>query len=89
MNYIKRTIEELEKSPTEYEFNLDGDIFSVVNVFNTYRFAYIRHYRDETYPLYVITQSIFEDRVKLLGKNKKEIQAHGNISVKRSKIELP
>ena len=48
MNSIKRTIEGTEKSPTEYKFNLDGDIFAVVNVFKTYRFVHIRHYRDET-----------------------------------------
>ena len=34
---------------------------------------------------YVITQTIFEDLVKLLGKNEKGIQANGNILVKRSK----
>ena len=34
---------------------------------------------------YVITQTMFEDLVKLLGKNEKGIQANGNILVKRSK----
>ena len=51
MNSIKRTIDGLEKTPTEYKFHLDGDIFAVVNVFKTNRFVHIRHYRDETYPL--------------------------------------
>ena len=51
MNSIKRTIEGIEKSYTEYRFHLDGDLFAVVNVFKTYKFVYIRHYRDETYLL--------------------------------------
>ena len=46
MNFIKRTIDGLEKTPTEYKFNLDGDMFAVVNVFKTYWFIRIRHYRD-------------------------------------------
>ena len=50
MNSIKRTIDGVEKTPTEYKFHLDGDIFAIVNVFKTYRFVHIRHYRDETYP---------------------------------------
>ena len=57
MNSIKRTIDGVEKTPTEYKFHLDGDIFAFVKVFKTYRF---RHSRDETYPLdgYVITLTI-------------------------------
>ena len=51
INYIKRTINGIEKTPTEYTSHLNGDIFAVVNVFKTYRFVHIRHYRDETYPL--------------------------------------
>ena len=87
MNYIKRTIDGVEKAPTEYKFHLDGDIFAVVNVFKTYRFVHIRHYRDETYPLDGVCyySNHFEDLVKLLEKNEKGIQANGNISVKRSK----
>ena len=38
----------IEKSPTEYNFHLDCDIFTVVNVFKTYRCVHILHYRDET-----------------------------------------
>ena len=69
MNSIKHTIEGIEKSATEYKFYFDGDIFAVVNVFKTDRFVHIRHYRDETYPLYdACYYSIyFEDLVKLLG----------------------
>ena len=51
MNYIKLTIEGIEKSPTEYKFHLDGNIFAVVNVFKTYRCVNIRHYREEIYQL--------------------------------------
>ena len=51
MNFVKRTIEGIEKRTTESKFRLDGDIFDVVNVFKTYRFVHIRHYRDETYTL--------------------------------------
>ena len=87
MNSIKRTIDEVENTPTEYKFHLDGDIFAVVNVFKTYRFVHIRHYRDETYPLDGVCyySNHFEDLVKLLEKNDKGIQANGNILVKRSK----
>ena len=88
MNSIKRTIDGVEKTPTEYKFHLDGDIFAVV--FKTYRFVYIRHYRDETYPLDGVCyySNHFEDLEKLLGKNEKGIQANGNILVKRSKNEV-
>ena len=67
---IKRTIDGVEKTPTEYKFHLDGDIFAVVNVFKTYRFVHIRHYRDETYPLNGVCyySNHFEDLVKLLEK---------------------
>ena len=86
MNYIKRTIERIKKNPTEYKFHLDGDIFVVVNVFKTYRFVHIRHYRDETYPLDGVCyySNYFEDLVKVLGRKREGIQSHGNISVKRS-----
>ena len=77
MNSIKRTIDGVERTPTEYKFHLDGNIFAVVNVFKTYRFIHIRHYSNH-----------FEDLVNLLEKNEKGIQANGNISVKRSKMEL-
>ena len=74
MNYIKRTIEGIEKIPTEFKFNSDGDIFSVVNVFKTYRIAHIRHYRDEAYPLDGVCyySNHFEDIVKLLEKTIRE-----------------
>ena len=48
VNYFKITIDGVEKTHTEYKFRLDGVIFAVVNVFKTYRFVHIRHYRDET-----------------------------------------
>ena len=69
MNYIKRTIDGVEKTPTEYKFHFDGDSFAVVNVFKTDRFVHIRHYRDVTYPLYGVCyySNHFEDLVKLLG----------------------
>ena len=69
MNSIKRTIDGVEKTPMEYKFHLDGDIFAVVNVFKTYRFLHIRHYRDETDPLIRVCyySNHFEDLVKLLG----------------------
>ena len=87
MNSIKRTIDGIEKTPTEYKFHLDGDIFAVVNVFKTYRFVHILHYRDETYPLNGVFHysNHFVDLGKLLEKNEKGIQENGNISVKRSK----
>ena len=87
MNSIKRTIEGREKNPTEYKFHVDCDIFAVVNVFQTYRFVHIRYYRDEAYPLDDVCYhpNHFEDLVKLLEKNEKEIQTLGSISVKRSK----
>ena len=87
MHSIKRTIDGVEKTPTEYKFHLDGDIFAVVNVFITYRFVHIRHYRGDTYPLDGVCyySNHFKDLVKLFGKNEKGIQAHVNISVKRSK----
>ena len=67
---IKRTIDGVEKTPTEYKFHLDGDIFAVVIAFKTYRFVHIRYYRDETYPLDGVCyySNYFEDLVKLLGK---------------------
>ena len=70
MNYIKRIIEGIEKGPTEYKFYLDGDIFAVVNIFKTYRFLHIRHYRDETHPVDGVCyySNHFEDLVKLLEK---------------------
>ena len=70
MNYIKRTIERIEKSHTEYKFHLNGYIFAVVNVFKTYRFVHIRYYRDKTYPLDGICyySNHFEDLVKIIGK---------------------
>ena len=91
MNSIKRTIKRIEKSPTEYKFHLDSDIFSVLNVFKTYKCVHIRHYRDDTYPLdgTCYYSNHYEDIVKLLGKNEKGIQAHGNIYVKLSNMELP
>ena len=72
MNSIKRTIEGIEKSPTEYKFHIHGDIFDVVNVLKTYRFVHIRHYREETYPLDGVCyySNHFEDRVKLLEKKR-------------------
>ena len=60
MNSIKRTIDGVEKTPTEYKFYLDGDIFAVVNVFKIYRFVHIRHYTVETYRLDVTTQTILK-----------------------------
>ena len=70
MKSIKRSIEGIEKSPTEYKFHLDGDTFAVVNVFKTYRFVHIRHYRDETYPFDGVCyySNHFEDLVKFLEK---------------------
>ena len=58
-----------------------------MNLFNTFRFVHIRHYRDETYPLDGVCyySNHFEDLVKLLGQKDKGIQANVNISVKRSK----
>ena len=69
MNSIKCTIERIEKSHTEYKFHLDGDILAVANVFKTYRFVHIRHYRDESYSLDRVCcySHHFEDLVKLLG----------------------
>ena len=66
INYIKRTIAGVEKSLTEYKCHLDRDIFAVVNVFKTYRFVHIRHYRDETYPFDGETyySNHFEDLLK-------------------------
>ena len=74
INSIKRAIDGVEKTPTEYKFHLDDDIFAVVNVFKTYRFVHIRHYRDETYPLDEVYHysNHFEDFVKLLEKTRKE-----------------
>ena len=70
MNSIKCTMEGIEKSPTEYKFSLDGDIFDVVYIFKTFRFVHLRHYRDETYPLDDVCYhpNNFEDLVKLLEK---------------------
>ena len=51
MNYIKPTIECRGKAPAEYKFHLDGDIFAVVNVYQTFRIVHIQHYRDKTNPL--------------------------------------
>ena len=72
MNSIKRTIDGVEKTPTEYKFHLDCDIFAVVNVFKTYRFVHIRHYREETYPLDGVCyySNHFEYLVKLLEKKR-------------------
>ena len=74
INYIKRTINGVEKTPTEYKFQLDGDIFAVVNIFKTSRFLHIPHYRDDTYALDGVCyySNHFEDLVKLLGKKRKE-----------------
>ena len=75
MNSIKRTFEGIEKSPTEYKFHLDCEIFSVVNVFKTYRFVHIRHYKDEIYLLDGVCyySNHFEDLVNLLEQTEKEI----------------
>ena len=85
MNSIKRTIDGVEKTPTEYKFHLDGDIFAVVNICKTYRCVHIRHYKDETYPLDEVCyySNHFEDLVKIIGKNEEGIQANGNIWGKR------
>ena len=87
MNVIKRTIEVIEKSPTEYTFNLYGDIFAVVNVFQTYIFVHIRHNRDETYPLDGVCYhpNHFEDLVKLL-KNYQKSSYHGKTLDNLTKI---
>ena len=76
MNSIKRTIDGVEKTPTEYKFHLDGDIFAVVNVFKTYRFVHIRHYqrRDISIGWGMLLLKPF---CKIIGKNEKEIQANG------------
>ena len=52
----------------EYKFHLDCVIFTIVNVYQTYRFIHIQHYRDETYPLYdaCYHPKHFEDHEKLL-----------------------
>ena len=74
MNSIKGTIEGIKKSHTEYKFHLDCDIFTDVNVFKTFRFVHIRHYRDETYPLDGVCyhQNHFEVLVKLLAKTRRK-----------------
>ena len=74
MNSIKRIIDGVEKTFTEYKFHLDGDIFAIVNVFETYIFVHLRHYRNETYPLDGVCyySNHFEDLVKLLRKKKRE-----------------
>ena len=76
MNYIKRTMEGIENSPTEYKFYLDGAIFAVVKLFKTYRCIHIQHYIDETYLLDGVCYhpNHFEDLVKLLGENENGIQ---------------
>ena len=73
MNSIMRAIDGVEMTPTESIFHFDGGIFAVVNVFKTYRFVHIRHYRDETYPLDGVCyySNHFEDHVKLLAKHEK------------------
>ena len=77
----------MEKSPTEYKFHLDGDIFAVVKVFKTYRFVYIRHYSDETYPLDGVCyySNHFEDLVKKNWGKRERNPSTWNIYVKRSK----
>ena len=62
MNSIKRTIDGVEKTPTEYKFHLDGDIFAVVNVFKTYRLYTfdIIETRHIHWMGYVITQTILK-----------------------------
>ena len=74
INYIKHTIEGIEKNPREYEFHFDGDIFAVVDVFQTYRCVHIRHYRDDTYPMDGVYyhQNHYEDLAKLLEKTRSE-----------------
>ena len=62
MNSIKRTIEEIEKSATEYKFHLDGDIFAVVIVFKlidlyTFDITETRHIH---WMVYEITQTILK-----------------------------
>ena len=89
MNSIKRTIDGIEKSPTEYKFHLD--IFAVVNVFKTYRFVHIRHYRDETYPLDGVCYhpNHFEDLVKLLEKTRRESKLLELFRLNDKKMKLP
>ena len=74
MNSIKRTIEGIEKSPTEYKVHLDGDIVAVGNVFQTFRFLHIRHYRAQTYPLdgMCYHPNHLKDLVKSLRKKQQE-----------------
>ena len=81
MNYIKRTIEGIEKSPTEYKFHLDGVTFALVNVFKTYICVHVRHYRDETYPLYGVGyySNHFDDLVKLSRKKTRREPKHMEI----------
>ena len=57
MNSIKRIIEGIEKSPTEYKFHLDCDIFAVGNIFKAYTFD-ITETRHIHWMVYVITQTI-------------------------------
>ena len=73
MNFIKRTIEGIEKKHTEYKFHFNGDISAVVNVFQHFRFVQIRHYREDTYLLsgMCFHPAHFDDRVKLLGKTRR------------------
>ena len=69
MNYIKRTIDGIEKSSIEDKFHLDGDIFAVVNVF-----VHIQHYRYESYPLDGVCyySNHFKDHEKLLGETRRK-----------------
>ena len=61
MNSIKRTIDGVEKTPTEYKVHLDGDIFAVVNVFKTFLYTFdIAETRHIHWIGYVITQTIMK-----------------------------
>ena len=61
INSIKRTIDGVEKTPTEYKFRLDGDIFAFVNVFKSYLYTFdITETRHIYWMEYVITQTILK-----------------------------